>query len=72
MEIEEVIDAGDRVVVMASVSGTGKDSGGRRADPTFPFIWTIRDGQAIRVEALPTRAEALKAVGMSEEPPDSG
>ena len=66
LEIEETIDAGDRVVVMASLRGTGKDSGAEVHTPTFPIIWTIRDGQAIRMEAHPTRAAALEALGMSE------
>jgi ketosteroid isomerase-like protein len=29
-------------------------------------IWTIRDGKAVRWEAVPTRAEALKAVGLEQ------
>jgi ketosteroid isomerase-like protein len=66
MDIEEVIDGGDKVIVMAAVCGTGKDSGAEVRTPTFPIIWTVRDRQAISMQALPTRAEALAAVGLSE------
>ena len=37
LEVEEAIDAGDRVVVMAAVRGTGKDSGADVSTPTFPI-----------------------------------
>jgi ketosteroid isomerase-like protein len=66
MDIEEVIDAGDMVIVMAAVCGTGKDSGAEVRTPTFPIIWTVQDGEAISMQALPTRAQALEAVGLSE------
>ena len=51
MEVEEAIDAGDQVVVMA---------------PTFAIVWTIEDNEAVRMEAHPTRAVALETVGSSE------
>ncbi len=38
LEVEEAIDAGDRVVVMAAVRGAGKDSGADVSTPTFPII----------------------------------
>jgi ketosteroid isomerase-like protein len=66
VEIEEVIDAGEQVIVMAAVSGRGRGSGAHVRSPTFPHVWTIRGGEAIRVEMFPTRASALEAVGLSE------
>jgi ketosteroid isomerase-like protein len=66
MEVEEVIDADDRVVVMACACGVGKDSGVEVRTPTFPLIWTVKDGQVVRVKALPTRAAALEEVGREE------
>ena len=66
MEIEEVIDAEDRVVVMARACGIGRDSGVEVRTPSFPLIWTVRDHEVVRVTALPTRAAALEAVGLSE------
>ena len=66
MDIEEVIDADDKVIVMAAVCGTGKDSGAEVRTPTFPIIWTVEDGEAISMQALRTRAQALEATGLSE------
>jgi ketosteroid isomerase-like protein len=66
MEIEETIDAGDQVLVMAAACGTGKDSGADVRTPTFAIIWTFRDDQVVRMEALPTRAAALEALGRSD------
>jgi ketosteroid isomerase-like protein len=66
MEVEETIDGGDHVIVMASVCGKGKDSGAEVRTPTFPIIWTLQHGEAISLKALPTRAAALEAVGLSE------
>ena len=65
MEIEETIDAGDKVVVMASLRGKGTDSGADVRTPTFPIVWTVRDSQAVRLEAFPTRAAALEAVKLT-------
>lgn len=65
MEVEEVIDAGDRVLVMAAACGTGADSGADVRTPSFAIIWTIEDGQAVRMHAFPTRAEGVEALGLS-------
>ena len=67
MEVEEVIDAGDRVVVMAAACGTGADSGAEVRTPSFAIIWTLEDGQAVRMEAHPTRAEAMEVVGLNSD-----
>ena len=66
MEVEETIDAGDQVVVMAAACGIGKDSGAEVRTPTFAIVWTIEDKKAIRMEAHPTRAAALETVGLPE------
>jgi ketosteroid isomerase-like protein len=64
MDIEETIDAGDKVVVMASLRGKGTDSGADVRTPTFPIVWTVRDSQVVRLEAFPTRAAALETLGL--------
>lgn len=66
MEIEETVDAGDQVMVMAAARGTGKGSGAKVRTPTFAIVWTYRDEQVVRMEAHPTRAAALEAMGLSE------
>ena len=66
LEIEETIDAGDQVVVIAAACGTGKDSGAEVRTPTFPIVWSFRGDEVVRMEAHPTRAAALEAMGLSE------
>jgi ketosteroid isomerase-like protein len=63
IEIEEVVDAGDKVLVMAAVCGTGRDSGAKVRSPSFPHIWTFRDGEIIRIEPRQNRDAGLKAIG---------
>ena len=65
-EVEEVIEAGDRVIVMAAVAGTGGDSGLAVRTPSFAWVWTFDGDTAVRMEAMPNRATALEAVGISE------
>jgi ketosteroid isomerase-like protein len=67
LEIEEIIDAGDRVVVFASVRGRGAGSGADVSTPSFPQVWTLGDdGRPVRADMYPTREEALEAVGLLE------
>ena len=65
VEAEEIVDAGDRVVVMVRHSGRGRTSG-VEVDQRYAMVWTVRDGRAMRMDLYPTRAEALKAVGLKE------
>ena len=62
---EELIDAGDHVVVVATGRGHGQASGAEVAWTQYG-TWTIRDGRIIRVAWFPTRGEALEAAGLSE------
>ena len=67
VELEEIIDAGDQVIVFAGVRGRGAGSGADVKSPSFPQVWTMGvDGRPMRVEMYPSRAEALEAVGLSE------
>jgi ketosteroid isomerase-like protein len=67
IEIEETIDAGDAVVVMAAACGTVKDSGVEVRSPSFPHVWTFREDQIVRMEAMQNRAMAMEALGLSDE-----
>jgi ketosteroid isomerase-like protein len=63
----EFIDAGDRVVVVIRLHGTGKSSG-IEVQQSVAGIWTVRNGRVVRVEIGYTDpCEALKAVGLSEQ-----
>ena len=58
------IDA-ERVLVVARFRGKGKASG-VVTEVEFPFLWTIRNGEAVRFQSFADRAEALEAAGLSE------
>jgi ketosteroid isomerase-like protein len=63
---EELIEAGDSVVVVARQRGTGRQSG-LVAELEQQFqVWTFRGRTVIRFEAFRERAEALEAVGLRE------
>ena len=62
---EEVIEAGDSVVIAACQRGVGKESG-VATKLRFFHVWTFRGGAVIRLEFFVDRAEALEAAGLSE------
>jgi ketosteroid isomerase-like protein len=65
-EPQELIDGGDHVVVGVRISGTGGGSGVATHMDLFNVV-TLRDGKIVRlVGGIRTRAEALKAAGLSE------
>jgi ketosteroid isomerase-like protein len=66
IEIEEVIDAGDTIVVMAAVCGRGKDSGVETRSPSFPHVWTFQGNEIKSMEALQNRAAAVEALGLDK------
>ncbi len=65
VEIEELIDRGDRVIVIGTLHGMGRGSGAD-VERRQGYIWTIRDGKAVRFEWFTDPREALKAAGLSE------
>ena len=65
-EAEEFIEApGGEIVVFIRARGRGRGSGAE-VDNRIAQVWTIRDDKAIRLVAYEERADALKAVGLSE------
>jgi ketosteroid isomerase-like protein len=63
---EELIEAGDSVVVAAHQRGVGRESG-LVAELEQQFqVWTFRGRAVIRFEAFRERGDALEAVGLSE------
>jgi len=62
---EELVDAGDRVVVAMHYRGRGRLSG-VGVDQWVFEVHTFRDGQCVRKVDFETRAEALEAAGVSE------
>jgi ketosteroid isomerase-like protein len=62
-ETEELIDAGEHVVLVVRQRGRGRASG---ADVSLRLYgaWTVRDRKVVRVVWFLDRIEALKAVGL--------
>jgi ketosteroid isomerase-like protein len=63
--VEEIIDAGDRVVVVAHHQGRGRASG-VEVDARYYEVYTVREGKVSRVDEFADRAKALEAAGLSE------
>jgi ketosteroid isomerase-like protein len=70
IEIEDIRDAGDRVVLRIRYRGVGKQSGapitGGVMNPATGAVVELRAGRILRVVQFVTHAEALEAVGLSE------
>ena len=61
---EEFIDAGDRVVVVARLSATGRDSG-VQVDRQDGLVYTLRSGKVARLDYYNGRDQALEAAGLA-------
>ena len=59
-EAEELIDAGDSVVVHLHQWGRGKETGAQVDSRTWQ-VFTFRDGKIVHCRGYPTKAEALAA-----------
>jgi ketosteroid isomerase-like protein len=64
-EAEELIDAGDQVVVVHHEHGRGRGSGAE-VDNRSANLFDVRNGKIVRRRPFPDRAEALEAVRLSE------
>jgi uncharacterized protein len=66
LEIEELVDGGDRVVTGVRIAGRGRGSGIEVEMHVFN-VWMLRDGKVLRYEGgYRERSEALQAAGLSE------
>lgn len=61
VEVEEVISAGDHVVVIARTRGTARASG-KAFDIRAVHVWTVRDGSIRRFEAYIDTPAMLSAL----------
>ena len=64
VEPERFIDAGEHVVVIGTALGTTQS--GARALWRQGYVWTLRNGVAIRFRWFNDPREALQAVGLDE------
>ena len=62
IDIEETIDDGERIVVVMSISGSGRGSGAEVRTPTHAQIWTFDGDLAVRIEML-RKSDALARIG---------
>jgi ketosteroid isomerase-like protein len=65
VRIEEFVDAGEDVVVLAWFEARGRGSG-VEVEGEHGYVWTVRDGKAVRFKWFQHHAEALEAAGVSE------
>ncbi|MFL5869455.1 MAG: nuclear transport factor 2 family protein [Solirubrobacterales bacterium] len=63
LEIEELRDAGDKVVAIAHQRGRSKTTG-MPVEMSFAQVWTIRDGRQLRMQMYDDVAEAIAAAGL--------
>jgi ketosteroid isomerase-like protein len=64
-EIEELIDAREKVLMVVREFARGKGSGVNVVQQTF-WVYTLRGGQIVHAEVLVDRDKALEAAGLSE------
>lgn len=64
-DVDEVIEAGDRVLTALTVHGRGGASG-MQIDQGFFHVFDVRNHRILRIREFVEREEALEAVGLSE------
>jgi ketosteroid isomerase-like protein len=61
----EYIGSGERIVVRARVTGTGRGSG-VAVEAGGTTLWEVEEGRVVRMTLYQNDAEALEAAGLSE------
>jgi ketosteroid isomerase-like protein len=65
MEPEELLDAGERVVMLFCMKATGVSSG-LALEPQDAMVFKVSDGKVVRIDYYNNRSEALKNVDLEE------
>jgi ketosteroid isomerase-like protein len=65
MELEEFIDAGERVLILFRERGQGRRSG-VDTEAKLGAVWTVRDGRVSRMQPFRSRRDAYEAAGLKE------
>ena len=65
VEPEELIDLGDRIVLLGETPGRGQASG-IPVTAKLATVWVLKHGKVIRLQAYWDHDEALEAVGLRE------
>jgi ketosteroid isomerase-like protein len=61
-DVEELIGAGDQVIVGGTQAMVAR---GAEVSSALFFVWTLRDGRAVRARLFLSRSQALDAVGLT-------
>jgi ketosteroid isomerase-like protein len=65
VDVKEIIDAGDRVLLIGRESGRGKGSG-IEIDQWVFVVFTLRNGRIVHWKGFVDRDQGLEAAGLSE------
>jgi ketosteroid isomerase-like protein len=65
LQIDELLDAGDKVVALVRQRGRSELTG-IPVEVSLAKIWTLRDGKSARMDMYSDVGDALKAVGLEE------
>jgi ketosteroid isomerase-like protein len=65
LEIDDIYDAGDKVVAVVHQRGRARTTG-MALDMTFAQTWTLHDGRLTRMDMYSEPSVALKAVGLEK------
>jgi ketosteroid isomerase-like protein len=65
LDPERFIDAGSQVLVLNRFHARGRE--GMEVRLELANLWTVRDGQIVKMEAFADQKSALEAVGLSEQ-----
>jgi ketosteroid isomerase-like protein len=63
-EPQQFIDAGEQIIVIAHLTAKGRGSG-VEVDRQDGLVYTLRDGQLVRLDYYNSRDQALEAAGLS-------
>jgi uncharacterized protein len=66
LEVRQLLDAGDRVVVICHQRGESKTTGAR-GDMDFAQVWTVEEGLLLRMEMYADVGEALALTGVADQ-----
>jgi len=64
-ELQEIVDCGDDVLVIAREEGRGGTSGATVTAESYQ-LFTVRDGKVVRFRGFPDRGSALEAAGVRD------
>jgi len=65
IELEEIVDAGDRLVSIHRTRSKARHTG-IEFDTPLAYLWTFRDGKVIHFQSFREPQEALEAAGLTE------